>query len=356
MTLPGAVAAGCGVALLAAAAASGLVAWAGPVDRPRDRGSHRTPTPTSGGLGIIAGTSLGLLAFAALAPAPAPLADLGRIAATLGFAAALGLVGGLDDLFDIGARAKLLIQAALSLAFAIFVARIEAIPLAPGAALPLGPIVGVIGTALWLVVATNAVNFMDGANGLAPGGIVIVLAALASAALLGGSPLLGAAALSTAFAGLGFLPWNFPRARLFQGDAGALFSSFMVAALAVIGAGPSGRGPAFVLFAPLALLPFLADVLLTLLDRARARKRLLDAHAEHLYQRWLARSGGSHVALALRTYLIMAVFAGAALALTGAGTLMQTLGFAAALIAAVVGWAILRRRVDRAEPSGQASR
>lgn len=354
MTLPGAVAAGCGVALLAAAAASGLVAWAGPVDRPRDRGSHRTPTPTSGGLGIIAGTSVGLLAFAALAPAP--LADLGRIAATLGFAAALGLVGGLDDLFDIGARAKLLIQAALSLAFALLVARIEAIPLAPDAALPLGPIVGVIGTALWLVVATNAVNFMDGANGLAPGGLVIVLAALASAALLGGSPLLGAAALSTAFAGLGFLPWNFPRARLFQGDAGALFSSFMVAALAVIGAGPSGRGPAFVLFAPLALLPFLADVLLTLLDRARARKRLLDAHAEHLYQRWLAGSGGSHVALALRTYLIMAVFAGAALALTGVGALLQTLGFVAALIAAVVGWVMLRRRVDRAEPSGQASR
>lgn len=344
MTLAGAVAAGCAGALVGAAAVSGLVAWAGPVDRPRERGSHKTPTPTTGGLGIIAGTSIGLLVFAAMAPVP--LAGLGKIAATLGFASILGLVGGLDDLFDIGAKAKLLIQLVVALAFAVLVARIEAIPFAPGASLPLGPIAGVIGTGLWLVVVTNAVNFMDGANGLAPGCVAIVLAALGWAAFLGGSPLLGAAALVTAFAGLGFLPWNFPKARLFQGDAGALFSSFMVAALAVLAAGPSGHGPVFVLFAPLALLPFLADVLLTLQDRARAKKPLLDAHAEHLYQRWLARSGGSHAALTLRTFIIMAAFAGGALLLTGMGPRVQTVGFVAGLTVAVSGWLMVRRRFN----------
>ena len=197
----------------------------------------------------------------------------------------LGLVGAWDDLFDLGARFKLLTQIVLSLLFAVFVARIEAIPLTSGLNLPLGAVVGVIGTALWLVVVINAVNFMDGANGLAPGAVAITLLAFALTAFQQGAPSYGGTAIVAALAAFGFLPWNFPKARLFQGDAGALFSGFLLAALAVIGAGPRGQGPVFLLFAPLALLPFLVDVLLTLLVRAKAKKRLFDAHSEHLYQR-----------------------------------------------------------------------
>jgi UDP-N-acetylmuramyl pentapeptide phosphotransferase/UDP-N-acetylglucosamine-1-phosphate transferase len=285
------------------------------------------------------------LVFARLAPKP--LADLGQIAAALGFAGALGLVGGLDDLYDFGAKPKLLIQTLLSIAFAAYVARIEAIPLTAATSLPLGPVVGVLGTALWLVVTTNAVNFMDGANGLAAGSLAIALLALAAAGFAGGAPGLGGAALMAAVAGLGFLPWNFPKARLFQGDAGALFSSSVLGALAVIGAHASGRGPVFVLFAPVALLPFLADVLLTLLSRARAHKALLAAHSEHLYQRWLACHGGSHVKLAWRTYGLMGAFAGFGLSLTRAGPTAQLFGFVAATAAMVGLWIVLRRQVSR---------
>ncbi len=342
MTLAGAAVAGSLCALATAGAISGLVVWAGPVDTPRARGSHAAPTPTAGGLGIIAGAALGLLLFAALAPAL--MANLGAVAASLGFASGLGLLGALDDLYDLGAKAKLLAQAVLALLFAVFVAHIEAIPLTATAALPLGPVVGVVGTALWLVVTTNAVNFMDGANGLAPGAICLVLAAFSAAAFTGHAPAIGGAALIGAAAGLGFLPWNFPKARLFQGDAGALFSSFLLAALAVIGAGRSGEGPVFLLFAPLALLPFLADVLLTLLRRARAKKRLLDAHREHLYQRWMAARGGSHTALAGRAYPIVALYAGAAWLLRSAGPTLQLAGFLIATGLAVVGWALASRR------------
>jgi UDP-N-acetylmuramyl pentapeptide phosphotransferase/UDP-N-acetylglucosamine-1-phosphate transferase len=342
VTLVGASIAASAVALMAAGAISGAVAWAGPVDRPRERGSHHTPTPTSGGLGILAGACAGLMTFAALAPATT--ADVGKIAAALGLASALGLLGALDDLFDFGAKIKFLAQVALALLFSIVVARIEAIPITGALSLSLGPVVGVIGTALWLVVVVNAVNFMDGANGLAPGAVAIALFAFAFMAFAGSSILCGAAALTAALAGLGFMPWNFPKARLFQGDAGALFSGFLLAELAVIAAGSSGRGPVFVLFAPLALLPFLVDVLLTLLVRTRAKQRLFDAHSDHLYQRWLARHGRFHQALAWRMFAVMGVFAAGAVALGPVGCAGQLLGFVAATIAAVSVWVLISRR------------
>jgi UDP-GlcNAc:undecaprenyl-phosphate GlcNAc-1-phosphate transferase len=331
-------------ALAVSAAVSGLVAWCGPVDRPRARGAHDRPTPTAGGLGLMAGAAAGLIVFCALQP---PGAEGVRIAAAFGFAAALGLLGAVDDLYDLGARTKLLIQAALAFAFAVLIARIETIPLAPGFGLPLGPAIGALGTALWLVVATNAVNFMDGVNGLAAGSMAITLAAFGAAALLGGAGTLGAAALVGAAAALGFLPWNFPRARLFQGDAGALFSSFLLAALAVIGAGADGRGPVFLLFAPLALLPLLADVLLTLLRRARAGERLLDAHKSHLYQRWFAARGASHAGVSSRAWAATAAFSAAALAVRTARAEVQTATFVGGVVVAALAWAILSRRCDR---------
>ena len=342
MEITGAIITGAAAAFLAAAAGSGVIAWAGPVDRPRERGSHKIPTPTSGGLGVIAGTSLGLWLFTALAPAPH--SEVGKIAAAFGIAALLGLIGALDDLYDLGAKPKLLAQAILSLLFAVFVAHIEAIPIWGAQTLMLGPILGVIGTALWLVVATNAVNFMDGANGLAPGTVCIALIAFAYAGFHGGDHALGGAALMTAAATLGFLPWNFPKGRLFQGDAGALFSSFLLAALAVMGAGPSGRGPVFVFFVPLALMPLLTDVLLTLLSRAQAKKKLFDAHKEHLYQRWLSKNGGSHVALAWRAYAATALFAGGAIALLSESPALKVAGFLSGTVVAATVWAIFRRR------------
>jgi UDP-GlcNAc:undecaprenyl-phosphate GlcNAc-1-phosphate transferase len=354
MSLAGACIAGAAAALVTAGGLCGMVAWAGPVDRPRERGSHHVPTPTGGGLGIMAGVGVGLVTFALLAPAP--LAGVGKIAAVLGFASALGLLGAVDDLLDLGARVKFLAQIALGLLFAVFVARIEAIPVTGAFSLPLGPIVGVIGTALWLVVVVNAVNFMDGANGLAPGAVSIVLIAFALAAFAGGATLCGGAALTAAFANLGFMPWNFPKARLFQGDAGALFSSFFLAALAVIAAGSKGGGPVFVLFVPLALLPFLVDVLLTLLARARRRQRLFDAHSDHLYQRWLARHGRSHQVLAWRLFGVMAVFAAASLALERVGPADQLAGFIGATATAIVAWVLLSRSTPSMERRSQAPR
>jgi UDP-GlcNAc:undecaprenyl-phosphate GlcNAc-1-phosphate transferase len=327
-----------------AAVLAGVIAWAGPVDLPRDRGMHHRPTPTSGGLAILAGASLGALVFAVLAGGH-DVAALRRMAAILGFAGAVGLLGGLDDLFDVGAKTKLLLQMLAALVYAVLVARIEAVPLIGSLALPLGPVLGALGTALWIVVVTNAVNFMDGANGVAAGALTVALSMLGMACLAGGAPLLGGIALAGGAANFGFLPWNVG-GKVFQGDVGALFSGFLVAAVAAAAAGADAKGPVYLYFAPTALLPFLTDVLLTLLLRARRRQNLLQAHRDHLFQLWLQKTGRSHAALAQRVAGVMAAFGVYALAVQRAPAGLQPLLFVVALAVSVFGWRFWRRRLE----------
>lgn len=324
---------------------SGGLVWSGPVDAPHGRGLHDRPTPTSGGLAIMAGVGLGGWVFAALAPPH--IGGERAVAVALGFAALLGGVGAADDLMDFGAGAKLAAQAIASLLFAGLVAHIDVIPLGLAPALPLGAVIGIAGTALWLVVAGNAVNFMDGANGLAPGAIAIALAVLAVGGFVAGAPAVGGVALVSAAVGAGLLPWNVA-GRLFQGDAGALFSSFLYAALCVIAS--TSHGPLFLYFGPLALLPFLTDVLLTLLVRARRREALMQAHRDHLYQLWLRRTGRPHPALAWRAWLIMAVAGAAALWLQAAPAVVQPPLFALAVVVCAAAWTWARGRLERGWP------
>ncbi len=325
---------------------SGLIAWAGPVDPPGSRTSHKRPTPTSGGLSMLAAAGLGAFVFARLCAGGGGLA---AVAATLALAGVLGGMAALDDLYDFGAKAKLAVQAVAALIFALFIGRIEVLPLGVFD-LPLGPVIGGVGTALWIVVATNAMNFMDGANGVAPGAQVITLAAFACAAFQAGLPMLGGAATAGAAACAGFLPWNL-RGKLFQGDVGALFSSFLLAGLAVLaakGGGGTGHGAVFLYFAPLALFPFLTDVLLTLLVRARRGERLFEAHRDHLYQLWLKHHPArTHSALAARVAAIMAAYAAMALGLQHAPAGLQPPVFAALVAATAWAWTAARRRLER---------
>ena len=295
-------------------------------------------------MAILLGTGLGVVALALGHPLPGG----GPLAAALGLAALMGLLGAADDIRDLGPRVKLLAQAGLAVAYAALFARVESLstPLGP---LALGPVIGTLGSALWIVVVTNAVNFMDGANGLSPGAMILALAGLGVSALAGGQSGVGAVALVGAAAGLGFLPWNLPLGRVFQGDAGALFSSALFAALLLLAAGPSGEGAVSLWFGPLALLVLLTDVFMTLLARARRRAPLLSAHREHLFQRWLIAEGATHAALSLRVWGLTALAAMAA-----AGLVLLPVGlrcgvFALCLAGAVVTW----RRIDARTRRGQ---
>lgn len=320
------------------------LSWSGPVDPPRARGMHTAPTPTAGGLAIMGGVFAGLLMLDLDVSAPTGRA----VAWALAFAAVHGVIGALDDVFDLGAKAKLGAQIILALAFAALAAHPQTIALTDTFTVRLPDIAAVLGTALWLVVVINAVNFMDGSNGLVAGSMAIVaggLALLFSGWGAGPAPMV---LFCLTLACLGFLPFNFPKAAVFQGDAGALFVGALLAAMAVIG--PAAEPARLSLWVgPIALAPFLTDVLLTLLARARRGEPLLQAHRDHLYQRWRLARGDRHADLAFRVWGIMGGFMLAAVAADYAAPTLATLIFLFSLGAAILGWFVIDRRL---RPSG----
>jgi UDP-N-acetylmuramyl pentapeptide phosphotransferase/UDP-N-acetylglucosamine-1-phosphate transferase len=338
----GAVWLAAGLAIATSAALSAVLAWCGPIDRPRDRGLSTAPTPTAGGLALMGGMLVALLASL-----PALRADGAGPPFTAACAVALahGLLGALDDVVDFGARTKLLAQLIMAFGFAVLVHPAR-MPLGGALAIDLPWPIAMGGVALWIIVVTNAVNFMDGSNGLIASALAIVLGGLGLRALGGEDAGAGLGLMAASGACLGFLPWNFPKATLFQGDAGALFLGALVAALAVVAAG-GGRPDADLnlLAAPIALTPLLTDVLLTLIARLRRAQRLTEAHRDHLYQRWLVAHGGDHTALARRVWVIMGGYTLLAVSVAEGDPMLAWAALTGGVGVAVAGWLWLDRRV-----------
>jgi len=132
---------------------------------------------------------------------------------------------------------------------------------------------------------------MDGVDGLAA--TQALLAALAYALLLP-TPVAGLA-LVLAAGVAGFLPFNFPRARIFMGDVGSGALGYLLAGLVALGLA-TDSAPLAVLLIPLSA--FLIDAGLTLAGRILAGERWMQPHTRHLYQRWV-KSGHSHVTVTL---------------------------------------------------------
>ncbi|MEQ8406127.1 MAG: hypothetical protein RKE49_13600 [Oceanicaulis sp.] len=279
---------------LAGLCASVLVtalAWkAGVIDQPNARSAHKRPTPRAGGLGVAAGLGAGLAAASLFPVGSAGLAPIAGIAALF---CALGLA---DDLVTLNEKVKFAAFISLSLAMAAVAGPVTWLAITPEISLTLPVAAGLLGSALFVFVTANAVNFMDGSDGMMAAVMLPASLALSLAGLVAGA--LDAALIGAALAaGLaGFSLFNLPPARVFAGDCGSLVTGAAYAggALAMAGMGFSGS----LWLAPLFVLVFLADVLLTLLRRARHGRFSLSAHREHAYQRLIA-AGWSHRRVAL---------------------------------------------------------
>jgi len=160
---------------------------------------------------------------------------------------------------------------------------------------------------VWFAVvwSINLHNFMDGINGILSAQALFVFGSLVLLASIGGFPsyyillpLVFAAAV------LGFLPYNFPQARIFMGDVGSGVVGLAVA-IAILSEGRAlAAGTGFVLCSA-----FVTDATCTLLSRMLRGRRWYSAHREHLYQ-WLVRAGLSHakvVALYMGWNLLIAL-------------------------------------------------
>ena len=245
------------------------------LDQPGERRSHVVATPRGGGIAIVVTVLLGMGWLALENPQDAFL--LGCFAIGLILVAGIGWV---DDHRPIPVWPRLLVHALAAFLLAWGVYRTGAGPIAPVVAFVLA------------LVLVNIWNFMDGIDGLAASQAAIV--ALATALLLGGG-VWGWVATGLLAALIGFLPFNFPKARIFLGDVGSGALGFLLAGV-LIAAFRSERAPW-----PLLLLPisaFLVDAGFTLGMRILRRERWWTPHVQHTYQKWAGRNV-SHVGVTL---------------------------------------------------------
>jgi len=299
------VAATCLAALVSVLVCASLIG-AGPIDVPNlRRKGHASPTPTSGGIGIASGFAAALIALALAADVwnDSLNAEAAHLLTSVAFFSyAFLIIGFYDDAHPLGPRLKLLLFVAAAAFAAAAIGPTHKLPFGwatlrfsyPGA---------IIGSALWIFAMVNFTNFMDGANGLAMGMMMIGFATLGIIALLLGSPIAAALGFSVAGALFGFLFWNFPKGRLFAGDSGALFVGALAALCSLLLIRRTGLSP----FVPaIVFLPIIVDASLTLIWRLRRRRSLLEGHAEHVYQIAM-RAGWPHWRISLVYWLITAV-------------------------------------------------
>ncbi len=248
------------------------------MDHPVDRSVHCAPIPFLGGVAIY-------LAFAASSLLFFDLSDPTVQGILIGGGVIVG-IGVLDDLFQMPAWLKLLGQIAAALILVQFGIRIDRLSNPAGGffyfngwAVPF--------TLLWVVAFTNALNFVDGLDGLAAGIAAIASITLLVVGIQTGQPVV-AVHITALLAGaaLGFLPYNFNPARIFMGDAGAMFLGYALAAVSIAGTLKSTAAIALGIPVLAIGLPVM-DALFAVIRRYRNGQAFYQADKEHLHHRLL---------------------------------------------------------------------
>jgi UDP-N-acetylmuramyl pentapeptide phosphotransferase/UDP-N-acetylglucosamine-1-phosphate transferase len=236
--------------------------------RPNARSSHTMPTPQGGGIAVV-GSAL----VVGLAVAVAAGQDLTRLATVAAAAAALAVVGAVDDIRPLPAAPRFLLQI-LAVAAVVIATGVRVLP--DAVPLPLEQAALILG-GVWFV---NLVNFMDGLDWITVAEMVPVTASVAVLGPVAGVPApVSLAAVALCGALLGFAPFNRPVAKLFLGDVGSLpiglLAGWMLLELAAAG------GIAAAILLPLY---YLMDATITLLKRLARGERVWEAHRSHFYQ------------------------------------------------------------------------
>ncbi|MGD9572965.1 MAG: glycosyltransferase family 4 protein [Thermoleophilia bacterium] len=283
--------------------AMALARRVGALDHPSDRRIHREPTPRLGGLALLAGFLVPVLAFLPEDPATRALI-VGAVLITL--------LGAADDIWGLSPAVKLAGQVACA-----------SIPVAAGLTIDhiTLPLLGVgdLGiaqypiTVLWFVALVNMINFTDGMDGLAAGitGLGATTFAILAASLGRSDPAVVAAALAGAC--VAFLIYNFHPARVFMGDAGSMLLGFVIAGVAVSGVMKSAAAIAVV--APLIILAIpILDTSFVILKRLKYGLPVYNADRSHFHHRFFTIGWGQRKTV-LALYAWCALMGAAAITL-----------------------------------------
>ena len=283
------------------------------VDVPDQRKIHKKPTPRIGGIMIFASFILVYL-VARKYTTIMPTTGFNKVWVLVALVSAFGL-GLADDVKNIRAYQKLFIQVLIGLTVAYSGLRIQNITIL-GHQIQFGFFSYVI-TASWVVALLNAVNLIDGMDGLAAGILIIVMSftfvigiiesnffvSLISGILLGSL--------------VGFYIFNFPPAKIFMGDGGSYFLGCMYAVISLMGMKKTSM--AIMMAVPLVLL-FLpvADITYITFRRIKKKESIFKADKNHIHHRLLSLGLSARQIIAL-TYLVCISFGliGVLIALTG---------------------------------------
>jgi len=284
----------------------------GLVDEPSGRKVHDEPVPRIGGVAIYAGLAASI-GFAVFAEANLDwtvgfLNQAGnRVNLPMLFAGVtlVGLVGLIDDIWDLRPRYKLLGQILAALVVALAGLRIEFVGDPLGRGLILLGLLSVPVTVIYLVGFANVINLIDGIDGLAAGVCAIAASSLLVLAAQGNR--LDAAVLAAALLGacLGFLKYNFHPASIFMGDSGAMLLGFTLAVTSLLGVMKTTA--AIALAVPLLIIGVpIFDTLWAIIRRVRHNKPIGQADRGHIHHRLLGRGFDQR-----QTVLIIYVWSGA---------------------------------------------
>ena len=304
----------------------------GAIDIPKDnRRMHKKPTPRIGGLAIIFGFTVATLCFAQPSR---------QLYGTLAGAAIIAVMGVIDDCKNLPAKLKFVIQiiAALVVVFAGDI-KIDVFTtpnfLSDNPYWVLPEWLSVTLTVIWIVFITNAVNFIDGLDGLAAGVSAIMSISLVFISIRVGEysiAILGIALMGSCF---GFLPFNFNPAKIFMGDTGSTFLGFMLATLSIQGVFKSYAVISFVV--PLLILGLpLFDALFAMIRRILRGQSPMTADRGHLHHR-LVDMGFSQKQTVFILYAISGVLGITAVLLAESGVLRALLLVICVLILLLIG-------------------
>ena len=302
----------------------------GAIDVPKDnRRMHKTPIPRLGGLAIFLAFLLSVLIFARI--------DRQMQGILLG-AVLIVVLGVLDDILSLKALPKLFVQIA-----------------AAGIAVAHGCVIQILSnpnvfssstyinlkwlsipiTIIWIVAITNAVNFIDGLDGLAVGVSAISTASLIVIALLVAETNIAVILCALFGACLGFIPYNLNPAKIFMGDTGSTFLGYILACLSIQGL--------FKMYAIISFaVPFLIlglpifDICFAFLRRIAKGQSPMTADRGHVHHRLIDMGFSQKQAVAI-SYMLTAILGLAAVLLTSSGELKALILIAAVLVVGAIG-------------------
>lgn len=249
-------------------------------DPTNDRKIHKGKISRLGGLGIFSGFTVALVCLLIFDFDVQFNVPLFVSALLLAF-----LTGFIDDIITVKARYKLLFQLICGLMVALSGLMITKITLFAGFDIQFGVLSYII-TMVWVAGFMNAINMLDGMDGLASGIVLVASVFLAVIGWLQGLSIVTYLSLAVVGAVMGFLIYNYPPAKIFMGDGGAYFLGFMYAVLPLIGIKKASTITIFYIPMVLLLIP-LVDVVNVMRKRINAGYHIFIADRNHIHHRML---------------------------------------------------------------------